>query len=148
MISSQPLIVAFLREFLDKKCTAIFFLILCFYLSRNFHTHIIQARAFYRNSFTFIRNSVCFFLYQSMDDKSRGGTKKKSKTSYLHTDFLKENFQDFSLFFSLFGVNFFRIYFIKKKIRKLFFVLLRGKKKLNLKKLGAKLFLGQVLQFT
>jgi len=74
-----------------------------------------------------------------MDDKSRGGT-KKSKTSYLHTDFLKENFQDFSLFFSLFGVNFFRIYFIKKKIRKLFFVLLRGKKKLNLKKLGEKLF--------
>ena len=54
-------IVAFLREFLDKKCTG-FFLILCFYLSRNFHTHIIQARAFYRNSFTFIRNSVCFFF--------------------------------------------------------------------------------------
>ena len=66
--------------------------------------------------------------------------RKKSKTSYLHTDFLKENFQDFSLFFSLFGVNFFRIYFIKKKIRKLFFVLLRGKKKLNLKKLGEKTF--------
>jgi hypothetical protein len=86
-----------------------------------------------------------FFLYQSMDDKSRGGT-KKSKTSYLHTDFLKENFQDFSLFFSLFGVNFFRIYFIKKKIRKLFFV--EREEKNKLKKTGGKLFLGQVLQFT
>jgi len=83
-----------------------------------------------------------------MDDKSRGGTKKKAKLLTYTLIFKKENFQDFSLSFSLFGVNFFRIYFIKKKIRKLFFVLLRGKKKLNLKKLGEKLFLGQVLQFT
>ena len=146
MISSQLLIVAFLLNFRTKNVRH-FFLILCFYLSRNFHTHIIQARAFYRNSFTFIRNSVCFFYIKAWMIRVEEG-RKKSKTSYLHTDFLKENFQDFSLFFSLFGVNFFRIYFIKKKIRKLFFVLLRGKKKLNLKKLGEKLFLGQVLQFT
>ena len=146
MISSQPFIVAFLREFLEKNVQD-FFLILCFYLSRNFHTHIIQARAFYRNSFTFIRNSVCFFYIKAWMIRVEEGRKKKQNFLLTHW-FLKENFQDFSLFFSLFGVNFFRIYFIKKKIRKLFYVLLRGKKKLNLKKLGEKLFLGQVLQFT
>ena len=68
--------------------------------------------------------------------------RKKSKTSYLHTDFLKENFQDFSLFFSLFGVNFFRIYFIKKKIRKLFFCFVEREEKTKLKKTGGKTFFG------